>query len=113
MHEISIAENLKELVLEAAEKAHLSRVSRITVCFGQMVQIVPDIFKFAFSECVRDTMAMGAELDIEIIPVKIKCRNCMEELTIQSDLFMCGNCESDDIEIIEGKELFVKSIEGE
>ena len=113
MHEISIAENLKVLVLEAAEKSNLSRVSRITVCFGQMVQIVPDIFKFAFTECVRDTMAMGAELDIEIIPVKIKCINCHEELNIQSDLFMCGNCGSADIEIIEGKELFVKSIEGE
>ena len=38
-----------------------------------MIQIVPDIFEFAFREAVRNSIASDAELDIEIVPVKMKC----------------------------------------
>lgn len=113
MHEITIAENLKRLVLEAAEKENLRKITRVDVCFGQMVQIVPEIFEFAFTECIRDTIAMGAELGIEIIPVRLVCRICGEECSIRDNFFMCEKCASSDVEIREGKELFVKSIEGE
>lgn len=113
MHELSIAENLRNLVLETAGKEKLKKVTGINICFGQLVQIVPEIFKFAFEECVRDTIAMGARLDIEIKPVKLECRKCQAEFTISENLFVCVQCGSDNIVIKEGKELFVKSIEGE
>lgn len=113
MHELSIAENLRNLVLETAGKEKLKKVTGVNICFGQLVQIVPEIFKFAFEECVRDTVAMGARLDIEIKPVKLECRKCKAEFTIGESLFLCERCGSDDIVIKEGKELFVKSIEGE
>jgi len=113
MHEITVAENLKEIILEAAKKENLERITRVDICFGQMVQIVPEIFEFAFRESVRNTPAMEAELGIEIIPVRLKCNICGEECTINDNFFMCHKCGSTDIEIKEGKELFVKSIEGD
>ena len=113
MHEISIAENLSVIVLEAAGREKLSRVTRINICFGQLVQVVPAIFEFAFRETVRGSVAQDAELSLEIIPVKLKCKMCSSEFSIKENFFVCGNCGSTDLTLIQGKELFVTSIEGE
>ena len=44
MHEIRIAEDLSAIVLETARKENLSKVTKVNISFGQMIQIVPDIF---------------------------------------------------------------------
>ena len=113
MHEISIAKDLSQIVLEVAGREKLSKVTKVNISFGQMVQIVPDIFNFAFNEAVRETIAMNSEVDIEILPVKMRCRICKEEYIIIDNNFSCNRCGSTDLDIIQGKELFVKSIEGE
>jgi hydrogenase nickel incorporation protein HypA/HybF len=113
MHEIRIAEDLSAIVLDAARKENLSKVTKVNISFGQMVQIVPDIFEFAFRETVRNSIARDAETDIEIIPVKMKCKNCGSDFQVKENLFACNECNSTDLEIIQGKELFIKSIEGE
>jgi hydrogenase nickel incorporation protein HypA/HybF len=113
MHEIRIAKDLSGIVLEVAVREKLSKVTSVNLSFGQMIQIVPDIFKFAFSETVRDTIAMDAVVNIEILPVKMKCRSCNDEFTLSDNTFSCNRCGYTEIDIIQGKELFIKSIEGE
>jgi hydrogenase nickel incorporation protein HypA/HybF len=113
MHEIRIAEDLSVIVLDAARKENLSKVTKVNISFGQMVQIVPDIFEFAFRETVRNSIAQDAETDIEIIPVKMRCKSCGSNFQVEENSFVCIQCNSTDLEIIQGKELFIKSIEGE
>ena len=113
MHEIRIAKDLSVIVLEVAGREKLSKVTKVNISFGQMIQIVPDIFDFAFRETVRDTMAMDAEADIEILPVKMRCKSCKNEFNINENTFYCSICGSADLDIMQGKELFIKSIEGE
>ncbi len=73
MHEIRIAEDLSAIVLETAGKENLLKVTKVNISFGRMVQIVPDIFEFAFREAVRNSIASDAELDIEVVEVKMRC----------------------------------------
>lgn len=113
MHEIRIAEDLCAIVLDTARNESLSKVTKINVSFGQLIQIVPDIFEFAFRETVRNTIAENAELEIEIIRIRMNCRHCGNEFQIDENLFVCKVCGSVDLEIKNGKELFIKSIEGE
>jgi hydrogenase nickel incorporation protein HypA/HybF len=113
MHEIKIAEDLSVIVLETAKKESLSKVTKVNIVFGQLIQIVPDIFRFAFIEAVRDSVAEKAELIIEVIPVKMKCINCGNDFQVIENRFSCYICNSTDLEIIHGKELFIKSIEGD
>jgi len=113
MHEIRIAEDLADIVLETADMEGLCRVTSVNISFGQMVQIVPDIFEFAFREAVRNTLAKDAKVNIEIIPVIMVCKDCGCEFNVSDNLFACHNCKSTDIEIVHGKELFIRSIEGE
>ncbi|MDQ1296426.1 MAG: hydrogenase nickel incorporation protein HypA/HybF [Bacteroidota bacterium] len=113
MHEIKIAEDLSSIVLQTARKENLVRVTKVSISFGQLVQIVPHIFEFAFREIVRDTIARKAKVDIEIIPVKMKCNICGTDFQLAENNFACNVCGSTDLNIIHGKELFIKSIEGE
>ena len=114
MHEIRIAQDMQKIILEVASEENLNKINTVNVQFGEMVHIVPDIFCFAFEETSRNSLSEGAELNIEIIPVKIRCINCLKEYEISREgRFECINCGSVEIEIIRGKELLIKSIEGE
>lgn len=113
MHELRIAEDLAAMVAGYAAEAGLTKVARINVSFGQFIQIVPDLFIAAFSEAAMDTVASGAELDIEIIPAEMRCLGCGSEYKPAGDLCACSICGSEEINLVHGKELFVKSIEGE
>jgi hydrogenase nickel incorporation protein HypA/HybF len=113
MHEIRIAEDLSAIVLDTALSKNLLKVTKVNIIFGQLIQIVPTIFEFAFREIVRNSVAGSAELNIEILPVKMKCKNCGSDFQVKENLFACNICSSTDLDIIQGKELFIKSIEGE
>jgi hydrogenase nickel incorporation protein HypA/HybF len=113
MHEIRIAEDLSVIVLNTALSKNLSKVTKVNIIFGEMIQIVPDIFEFSFREIVRNSLAGSAELNIEITPVKMKCMHCGNDFQVKDNLFSCDICGSSDLEIIQGKELVIKSIEGE
>jgi len=112
MHELRIAEDLAAMVAGYASEAGLTKVEKVNVIFGQFIQIVPDLFVAAFSEAARDTVASGAELEIEIIPAEMRCLSCGSEYKPAADLLACGVCGSVEIAVVHGKELFVKSIEG-
>ena len=113
MHEIGIAQDLSAIIIETAENENLSKVTRVNVTLGKLVQIVPEIFEFAFREAVRDSIADDAELSIEVVPVIIKCRSCEKYLQVEDGMFYCNLCGSTDVNVIQGKELFINSIEGE
>jgi len=112
MHELRIAEDLTQIVLETAKASGLKKVTEINVVFGKMIQIVPEIFEAAFRECARGTVADYAGLNIEIRNVRMSCMKCGWDFKVQENRFVC-QCGSSELEIISGKELFVKSIEGE
>jgi hydrogenase nickel incorporation protein HypA/HybF len=113
MHEIRLATDLARIVNETAIRENLARVTRINIQFGEMIQVVPEIFRFAFSEAVKGTNAEHAEVDLEIIPIALRCNNCMREFVINDLVFRCNYCDSVNLEIIHGKEMFIKSLEGE
>lgn len=113
MHELRIAKDLSDIILDAATGERVTSVTRVNIVFGEMVQIVPAIFETAFRECVRGTAAEEAELAIEILPVRIVCRECRQESTVEDHLFRCSLCWSGEMDIIQGNEMFVKSIEAE
>jgi hydrogenase nickel incorporation protein HypA/HybF len=113
MHEIKIAEDLTRIVLKAANKEKLSKVTMVNIAFGQLIQIVPEIFEFAFRETVRDTIARDARVNIELVPVIMRCRDCSCEFQVKDNFFGCSECGSKELDILNGKELFIKSIEGE
>lgn len=113
MHELRIATDLVGMIEGYASDAGLQAVSRVNLSFGQFIQIVPDLFETAFREAARDTVAAAAEISIEIIATEMRCLDCGALYIPSGDLKGCSVCGSSEIDIVHGKELFIKSIEGE
>lgn len=102
-----------EIVKDVAEKENLKSVTIVNIQFGKMIQIVPDIFQYAFEEVAKNTKAEGAKLNLEILPVKFGCKHCTVESEIDDYVFICPQCGSVDLELIQGRETMIESIEGE
>ena len=67
--------------------------------------------KFKATKVGKDTALAGAELIIEEIPVRIRCRDCQAEWRVETPVFRCRECDSGSVEIVSGRELDIRSIE--
>jgi hydrogenase nickel incorporation protein HypA/HybF len=113
MHELSIAENVLGIVKEASLNAHATKVTRIVIEIGRLSGIERDALDFALGVVLKDSIAAGAEYQINIIPAIARCEECGKEGDMQDFYSSCPACGSHQMEIISGKELKVASIEVE
>ena len=61
----------------------------------------------------QGTSVEGAELEMQEVPALGKCRACAAESRLESFPLQCKNCGSFDLQILEGEELYVESLEME
>lgn len=113
MHELRIAQELSAIIAVHAREAGLTTIEKVNLCFGEFIQVVPEVFETAFRASTENSSAADAELVIEIIPAEMRCTACGTEYLPSQDRHECMRCGSSEITIIHGKELFIKSIEGE
>jgi len=113
MHEVSIVNDMFRIVMDVAEKENLSRIDKVHFQLGRMLQVVPEMFRFAFDSAKAGTIADEANLEIEFLPVRMKCTQCGHAFEVKGDEYSCPHCGGVDLDLLQGKELFIKSIEGE
>ena len=111
MHELSIAQNILDIAIAAAEREGAQKITRINIVAGEVRAIVPEQLSFCFEVIAEGTIASGAELNLEIVPVKGRCRKCGEVFIVEDFLYICPQCHGGDIEITGGTELRIKDIE--
>ena len=111
MHELSITQSLVDLALEKAHKAGARQVSRIDVSLGELSGVVGDCMRLYFDALTRDTIAAGATLEIERVPVAVKCRDCGHNYPPGPGAWRCPECGSAGAEIVSGRECYLTSIE--
>ena len=61
--------------------------------------------------CDQIACHRGAEFEVEQIPIKGACKSCQHVFMVQDYKFLCPECESKDVDVLEGMELAVKEIE--
>ena len=115
MHEFSICERIVEAVLgELADlQRPCARLCNARVVVGGLHQIVPDYLSFAYDVLTRDTAAEGSALQICVTPVVARCRTCDWEGEIDLPIFRCAACQSLNLDMLRGKELYLEHLEVE
>jgi len=43
----------------------------------------------------------------------MRCESCSSEFVVEAHVYLCPECQSVDLELIDGQELLIKNIEGE
>jgi hydrogenase nickel incorporation protein HypA/HybF len=111
MHELGIAQSLLEIVEQEARPYEGARVIRVWLRIGKLSTVVPDALRFAFDAVTRGGMAEGAVLEIEEVPLAIRCRACAETSIVEDPFMICPRCGAADVEMISGRELEIRSME--
>jgi hydrogenase nickel incorporation protein HypA/HybF len=111
MHELSIAQNILEIVKQNVPAPEFGDVRSIKVRLGEFAGVVPESLEFCFEAITADTELAGAGLDIEKIPFMVECKSCGETSTNNYGMSVCQKCGGADTKIISGLEMQVVEIE--
>ncbi len=91
----------------------MKRVVRVVLEIGQYSGVVPDLLRFAFAAIKKGTILEQAEIEIEVPPLLLYCLGCENEYLGELDDLCCPVCLKEQFKIIRGREMLVRSVEGE
>ena len=119
MHEFAFALDIFKVAEATARKYNAKKITEVLLEIGELTLIVPDLLRRSFEMATAGSIAEGAYLNIQIVPGKIKCRECnkISSVTLTEEaqltglqLFRCTFCHSPNTEVIDGKKANVKNI---
>ena len=119
MHELSLSSAIIDTVLRHADGR---RVNSIEMKIGRLRQVVPDSLTFYFEIVSKDTLAEGADLELELVDGLMRCSSCAnewdpapppaeeEEQVMVLPQFRCPACQEPGADVLRGEEFEVESI---
>ncbi len=125
MHELSMAQSLLDIALRHGDQAHARSIVALHVRVGAASGIDPESLAFSFGIASRGTPAEGANLHVEIIPLRARCRSCgaerelagsprrAEEWYIRMQVLGACVCGDQSYELAGGAGCFLESIDVE
>jgi hydrogenase nickel incorporation protein HypA/HybF len=113
MHEMSIAVALLERVLDEAAKGGLRTVTRVSVDVGALQSVEPELLIEAFLAAAHGSAAQGAQLNLQIRPARALCLACGADFQPNYRDYACPRCGKAEVQILEGRDLFLLDLSGE
>jgi hydrogenase nickel insertion protein HypA len=111
MHEYSVVQALLEQIEGVAKENDATIVTKIIVKIGVMSGVEAHLLEVAFNTFKEKTICDGAEFVMNIQPLTIECQNCQKVSELQKIEYCCQKCESTNIKVIDGEDMFLMSIE--
>ena len=111
MHEYSIVQSLIESCEEHAKLNDAKKVTKVVVKIGVMSGVEPHLLKEAFDMFKEGSICDGCEFVMNIQKVKIECGACHVTSELEKNEYSCPQCESIDIKIIDGEDMFLMQLE--
>ncbi len=111
MHEYSIVQSLLNSCEENAEQNNATKVIKVVVKIGVMSGVEPDLLQTAFDTFKENTICDNCEFIINIQAIVIKCNSCKKESTLSKNEYNCPHCQSVDIEVLDGEDMYLMQLE--
>ena len=110
MHEMSIVAGILDIAENQARVASATVINTIEVEVGQLAGVEIPSLEFCFEVARRGTMAETAELVIHEIAGRGHCPDCAREVAVDFFMAICPECGQGLVEITQGRELRVRSL---
>ena len=113
MHELSVCQAMLEQVENLAAQHHATSVSIIKVSIGPLSGVEAALLAQAFPVAAAGSIAEQAALEIEMMPIRVRCRQCNAESEATVNRLLCGACGHWQTTVISGDEMLLNSVEFE
>ena len=114
MHEMALVEGVLRVAEDECARHPGHHVVKIELEIGLLRQVVEETFRFLFEHLATGTMLEGAELVMDLRPVRVRCSCCQRSGAIEEAAWMaCPFCGGFDVEMLEGDQFLVRSLQVE
>ncbi len=113
MHEYSVVQALLEQIEDVARENDATKITKIVVKIGVMSGIEAHLLEIAFNTFKEKTVCDDAKFVMNIQPLIIECQECKGVSELKKIHYCCQKCESTNVKVIDGEDMFLMSIEME
>jgi hydrogenase nickel insertion protein HypA len=113
MHEYSIVQALIEQCEGYAAENEAQQVTKVVVKIGIMSGVEPHLLEIAFETFKEKTVCENAEFVLNIQPLTITCKACSLTSELEKIAYCCPSCGSLDVNVVDGEEMLLMSLEME
>ena len=110
MHELSIAMSIVEIAEETALENKAKKVKEVEIEVGSLSGVVVEALDFAMSAAIKNTICEQAAWKIIEVQAKSVCPSTGKEFVVKELYEPCPYCNEYGHELIQGRELRVKSL---
>jgi len=112
MHELAVTQEIVKTLIEECKKNNIRILKKATIIVGSFTTYKKHPIEYYFEMLKKEhELLKNSELEVEEVQARMKCLNCRKTSTLYENSFiLCPLCDSADIEIIEGKDLYIKHI---
>jgi hydrogenase nickel incorporation protein HypA/HybF len=113
MHEYSIVQSLLDSCEENARVNNAKKVTKVVVKIGVMSGVEPHLLQTAFDTFKENTICQDSQFVINIQKIKVLCNSCKSERQLEKYEYVCPKCNSNDLDIIDGEDMYLMQLEME
>jgi hydrogenase nickel incorporation protein HypA/HybF len=113
MHEMSLATDVLDTVVEIAHRADATRVLQVHMTIGSGRDVVEDLFSGLFSYLARGTVAQDAQMSFTTVPLMAQCHACGKVYPLNvfdEKTWPCPECGARDYGLYSGMEFSIDSV---
>ena len=110
MHELSIVMRIVDMAREQVQVHSAAQVEKIELEIGSLAGIEMDAFDFAWEQAIVDSVLSRAERIIHPVQARANCTVCTNQFEMDTFYQPCPTCGSFRHEVVQGKELKLKSL---
>jgi hydrogenase nickel incorporation protein HypA/HybF len=110
MHELPVTQGILDIALRYGEEHKATRVTDLYLLIGDLSSIVDDSVQFYWDIVARGTIAEGATLHFDRVPMRMVCFSCGVTFQPRKGELQCTECESTLVQVAGGDEFRLESI---
>jgi hydrogenase nickel incorporation protein HypA/HybF len=106
MHELPVISRIVEICLRHAANNNARKILSIELQVGPLSDLEPEWMQRYFDHVSKETIAAGARLKIDKLPLRYRCTDCEHEFILEIQdcagphEIVCSGCESANITCI-------------
>ena len=112
MHELGLMDAMLRTVRRVCEEEQLAHVERIVLEVGELSGIEIPYLYDGFQAVTHETDFADTELVVETVPGVLHCIDCDMDFPLKDQELFCPECFGKNLSIVSGRDLTLKSIEG-